>query len=109
MIDFYFVGFCFALTVLMFDLNIQNQIFIQILLLHCLLLLLLLLMLPLLELGHGVVGTEDLRISGAGVAEVLLLVGVVQVASQSRQLGRDLKVPQSLGHHLWTGGAAFNF
>lgn len=91
----------------MFDLNIQNQIFIQILLLHYLLLLLLLL--PLIELGHGAVGIEDLRIFGAGVAEVLLLVGVVQVASQSRQLGRDLKVPQSLGHHLWTGGAAFNF
>lgn len=62
------------------------------------------LLIPLLELGHGVVGAEDLRVSGAGVAEVILLVGVVQVAVQSRQLSRDLKVPQSLGHHLWIGG-----
>lgn len=75
-----------------------NYLFDQILLLHDLLLVLLLL--PLLELGHGVVGTEDLRLSGAGVAEVLVLVGVVQVASQARQLARDLEAPQSLGHHL---------
>lgn len=58
---------------------------------------------PLFELGHSVVGAEDLRVSGAGVAEIVLFVGIVQVASQSRQLSRDLKVPQSLGHQLWIG------
>lgn len=90
----------------MFETYIQNQIFIQILLLFFLHYLFLLL--PLLELGHGVVGAEDLGVSGAGVAEVFLLVGVVQVASQSRQLSRDLKVPQSLGHHLWIGVRGVN-
>lgn len=61
-------------------------------------------LLVLLELGHGVVGSKHLRVSGAGVEEVFVLVGVFQVASQSRQVARYLKVPQSLGHHLWIGG-----
>lgn len=82
----------------MFETYIQHQIFIQIL--PLLFLGYLFLLLLLLEHCHGVVGAKDLRVSGAGVAEVIMLVGAVQVASQSHQLSRDLKVPQSLGHHL---------
>lgn len=50
--------------------------------------------------GHWVVGEQDLYVIGARVAELVLLVGFLQVLSQTGESCRDLKLTIFSTHNL---------
>lgn len=54
-------------------------------------------------LGHVSVGDLDLLVAGAGVGELVVRVGVVQVLPDGRHLFGDVEASVLLGHHLEEG------
>lgn len=60
------------------------------------------------SLRHVLVGDLDLRVGGAGVGELVVGVGVLQVPPHARHVRRDVVVAILLGNDLEEQGQGLN-